>query len=131
MVDILDAIYQRLLQNSVIQSHCKDRIYYYMYPETADKSKPFLIISPLEPPSEDVFGSDSASVESVSVQIDVESQNRLTVKEIQLAVRKELKQLNITQDLGGLDEYFPETTRYVDSRRYSGLPFSLYKEEFK
>ncbi|WP_088838935.1 DUF3168 domain-containing protein [Listeria sp. ILCC792] len=131
MVDILDVIYQRFVQNSTIQAHCEDRIYYYTYPETADKSKPFLIISPLEPPIEDIFGSDSGTVERVSIQIDVESQNRLTAKEIQLAVKEELKRLNITQDLGGLDDYFPETTRYVDSRRYSGLPFSLYEEEFK
>jgi DNA-binding transcriptional regulator PaaX len=45
----------------------------------------------------------------------------LQVKEIQAEVKKELKKLGFGQLKDGLDEYFNETKRFVDARRYRGL----------
>ncbi|MBC1316593.1 DUF3168 domain-containing protein [Listeria booriae] len=126
MIDVLKEIYNRFMENEIIKSHCEGRIKFYSYPETADDTKPFMIISLLEPPRDATYASDNAKVEHVSVQVDVEAMNRMLVKEIQGQVKQILKEMNVMQELGGLDEYFDETKRFVDSRRYSGFPYSLY-----
>ncbi|MBC2369375.1 DUF3168 domain-containing protein [Listeria booriae] len=126
MIDILKEIHDRFIQNEVIVQYCEGRIKFYKYPETADDAKPFIIISLLEPPREATYASDNAKVEYVSIQVDVEATDRMLVKEIQGQIKQILKEMNVMQELGGLDEYFDETKRFVDSRRYSGFPYSLY-----
>lgn len=130
MIDVLDEVYKRLLEDDFIRLTCEDRIKYYTIPETLNINKPFMLISFLEPTREVVYRSDIPSVESVELQIDVEGSDRKVVKEIQHHVRNVLKKMNLKQEIGGLDTYFDETKRFVDSRRYSGLPFNLYKEEY-
>lgn len=130
MIDVLDEVYKRLLEDDFIRLTCEDRIKYYTIPETLNTNKPFMLISFLEPTREVVYRSDIPSVESVELQIDVEGSDRKVVKEIQHHVRNVLKKMNLKQEIGGLDTYFDETKRFVDSRRYSGLPFNLYKEEY-
>ncbi|MBC1233628.1 DUF3168 domain-containing protein [Listeria booriae] len=126
MIDILKEIHDRFMQNEIIVQHCEGRMKFYKYPETADDTKPFIIISLLEPPREATYASDDAKVEHVSIQVDVEATDRMLVKEIQGQIKQILKEMNVMQELGGLDEYFDETKRFVDSRKYSGFPYSLY-----
>ncbi|KGL46246.1 hypothetical protein EP56_02265 [Listeriaceae bacterium FSL A5-0209] len=126
MIDILNEIHDRFIQNEIIIQHCKGRIKFYKYPETADDTKPFIIISLLEPPREATYASDESKVEHVSIQVDAEAMDRMLVKEIQGQVKQILKEMNVMQEPGGLDEYFEETKRFVDSRRYSGFPYFLY-----
>lgn len=130
IVDILNEIYKKLMENELISSQCADRIKFYSYPETGNKEAPFIMITPLETPFETVFASDQANAEYIAFQIDVEGTDRNVIKEIQNEIRNILKKLNLRQERGGLDTYFDETKRFVDSRRYSGLPFSLFKEVF-
>ncbi|EAC4365487.1 DUF3168 domain-containing protein [Listeria monocytogenes] len=127
MIDILNIIYTTLSKNDIIHTTCEERIKYYDFPSTGDSNKTFLLIIPLDVPVPTNFSSNEAMWEDFLVQIDVQSDNRLIVKQIQEEVRKEMKQLGFGQLAGGLDEYFPETGRFVDARKYSGLPYKLYQ----
>ncbi|MPN64218.1 hypothetical protein SDC9_211989 [bioreactor metagenome] len=75
----------------------------------------------MDVPNEAYHGSDQElSIEHL-IQIDVESTYRTTCKQIQHEIKKEMKKLSFGQVSGqGLDEYFPETKRFVDARRYDG-----------
>ncbi|EAC7323783.1 TPA: DUF3168 domain-containing protein [Listeria monocytogenes] len=127
MIDILNIIYTTLSKNDIIHTTCEERIKYYDFPSTGDSNKTFLLIIPLDVPVPTNFSSNKAMWEDFLVQIDVQSDNRLIVKQIQEEVRKEMKQIGFGQLAGGLDEYFPETGRFVDARKYSGLPYKLYQ----
>ncbi|EPA3485505.1 DUF3168 domain-containing protein [Listeria monocytogenes] len=127
MIDILNIIYTTLSKNDIIHTTCEERIKYYDFPSTGDSNKTFLLIIPLDVPVPTIFSSNEAMWEDFLVQIDVQSDNRLIVKQIQEEVRKEMKQIGFGQLAGGLDEYFPETGRFVDARKYSGLPYKLYQ----
>ncbi|EIM4495854.1 DUF3168 domain-containing protein [Listeria monocytogenes] len=127
MIDILNIIYTTLSKNDIIHTTCEERIKYYDLPSTGDSNKTFLLIIPLDVPVPTNFSSNEAMWEDFLVQIDVQSDNRLIVKQIQEEVRKEMKQIGFGQLAGGLDEYFPETGRFVDARKYSGLPYKLYQ----
>ncbi|MDV7767603.1 DUF3168 domain-containing protein [Peribacillus sp. CSMR9] len=121
MTDGLMVIYNQLRSNELIVSLCADRIKFYEYPETGDASKPFIVIDPLDVPVPTVYASNENHANEYLYQIDVESTNRLQVKEIQAEIKKELKKLGFGQLKDGLDEYFKETKRFVDARRYQGL----------
>ncbi|HEL8560471.1 TPA: DUF3168 domain-containing protein [Listeria monocytogenes] len=127
MIDILNILYTTLSKNDIIHTTCEERIKYYDFPSTGDSNKTFLLIIPLDVPVPTNFSSNEAMWEDFLVQIDVQSDDRLTVKQIQEEVRKEMKQIGFGQLAGGLDEYFPETGRFVDARKYSGLPYKLYQ----
>ncbi|MCB2488337.1 DUF3168 domain-containing protein [Listeria monocytogenes] len=127
MIDILNIIYTTLSKNDIIHTTCEERIKYYDFPSTGDSNKTFLLIIPLDVPVPTNFSSNEAMWEDFLVQIDVQSDNRLIVKKIQEEVRKEMKRIGFGQLAGGLDEYFPETGRFVDARKYSGLPYMLYQ----
>ncbi|ADB68110.1 TPA: DUF3168 domain-containing protein [Listeria monocytogenes] len=127
MIDILNIIYTTLSKNDIIHTTCEERIKYYDFPSTGDSNKTFLLIIPLDVPVPTNFSSNEAVWEDFLVQIDVQSDNRLIVKQIQEEVRKEMKRIGFGQLAGGLDEYFPETGRFVDARKYSGLPYKLYQ----
>jgi len=124
---MLDNIYEALCTNEYIHNLTFNeeteeyRIKYYQQPETADKSGVFITIRPVDVPNEAYHGSDrELSIEHL-IQIDVESKYRATCKQIQYEIKKEMKTLGFGQVSGqGLDEYFSETNRYVDARRYDG-----------
>ncbi|MBC5712432.1 hypothetical protein H8S75_31520 [Hungatella sp. L12] len=118
MKDMLNTIYGAMMGNEVIIGNCADRIKYYLYPETGDTGLPFITIRPMQPPQDAVYGSDKALACEFLYQIDVQSQDRKKCKEIQQAVKSVMQDLGFSQQPGGLDEYFEETKRYVDARRY-------------
>lgn len=96
------------------------RIRGYQYPETADKSGPFITIRPLEPISDAYFASNYEMAKRFWYQIDVESGNPRIAKQLQAEIKEEMRDLGFRQTSGGLDEYFSETKHYVDARRYVG-----------
>ena len=116
MNDMLMEIYNVLKTSTKIDS---TRIKFYETPENMDlNSAPFIVISPLNPPEPSYYGSDNELAMEMTYQINVEATNRIKAKEVQLEVKKLLKQLGFSQLQGGLDTYFKETKRYVDARRY-------------
>lgn len=123
---MLEEIEKQLLQNEYIVNMTKIdaknyRIKAYEYPETGDKNGAFITIRPVSVPEEAYHGSDKElSIEHL-IQIDVEAKYPSVCKEIQFNVKQEMKKLGFGQVKGqGLDEYFPETKRFVDARRYQG-----------
>lgn len=118
MKDMLDIIHKAMLENEVISEKCDGRIKYYLYPETGDMDKPFMTIRPLNPPMAENYASDKNLSYQFFYQIDVQSKDRKTCKEIQKEVKVVMDRLGFTQQQNGLDEYFEETKRYVDARRY-------------
>ena len=118
MKDVLMMVHDALIKNEVISSNCGKRIKFYNYPETGDTSKPFMIITPMNPPEDAVHGSNDNLGEVYYYQIDVQASQRTIPKLVQNEIKKELKKLGFVRTPNGLDEYFPETKRYVDARRY-------------
>ena len=116
MNDMLMEIYNKLATSTIID---KKRIQFYETPENMNlNSAPFVVISPLAPPEPSYYGSDDELAMEMTYQINVEATERTKAKEVQLEVKKLLKQLGFSQLTGGLDTYFKETKRYVDARRY-------------
>lgn len=120
MKDMLSIIYASMTANEVIKQECGERIGYYIYSETADTSGPFLTIRPLQPPVATTYASNQNLGMVFHYQIDVQSSDRMKCKEIQQAVKEVMESLGFAQQSGGLDEYFEETGRFVDARRYLG-----------
>jgi len=127
MKDMLDIIYKALCANKYIRSLTYNeetkqyRIKFYEQPETADKTGAFITVRPVDVPNEAYHGSNKELSISHLIQIDVESKYRATCKQLQFEIKKEMKILDFGQISGqGLDEYFPETKRFVDARRYQG-----------
>ena len=118
MKDMLDIVYNALMANETIKNECAGRIKYYIYPEEADTTQPFITIRPLKPPNVANFASNKNLSYAFSYQLDVQSYDRKKCKEIQREIKKVMEKLGYTQESGGLDEYFEETERYVDARRY-------------
>lgn len=116
MNDMLMEIYNKLATSTIIDNK---RIQFYETPENMNlNSAPFIVISPLAPPEPSYYGSDDELAMEMTYQINVEATERMKAKEVQLEVKKLLKQLGFSQLTGGLDTYFKETKRYVDARRY-------------
>lgn len=118
MKDMLDIIYEKLCEDEVITTECGDRIKFYIYPETGETEKPFVTIRPLMPPLASNYASDKSLGYQFFFQIDVQSYDRKKCKEIQHAIKDVMESNGFSQQSSGLDEYFEETKRFVDARRY-------------
>lgn len=127
--DKMIEIYNLLSSDRYIKDICYNRIKFYNYPETADTSKPFIIIEPLEVITPSIHGSDKELTVQFSYQIDVQSLDRMTVKNLQAKVKELMGSKGFSQLSYGMDEYFKETKRYVDARRYVGNS-SLYDTNY-
>lgn len=128
MKDMMMEVYNRLIKNPLIKektSFINDngkteyRIKFYEAPESLDLAKPFIIIdTPLGPPTSAYYAANKELSRQFSYQINVETMNRMLTKEIAKAVKETMLELGFGQLDGGLDEYFNETKRFVDARRY-------------
>lgn len=113
MQDVMEAIKDYVNDDSVV-------IKSYSLPETLQDVEKFILIVPLNAPEMMSFGSNKNLAMQYSYQINVESQDYEETKKLARAVREAMKSLSWSQSSGGLDEYFEETKRYVDARRYRG-----------
>lgn len=120
MKDMMMDVYIALVANSTINEKVgKERIKFYEVSETLNTSQPFIIIdTPLGPPTSAYHAANKEIAKQFSYQINVESQNRKLTKELAKAVKDTMWELGFGQLTGGLDEYFNETKRFVDARRY-------------
>lgn len=123
--DMLTTIYSQLLSNQTIAALSlaadgRHRIKYYDNPATADHDNLFIVITPMGPQTPIISGSDSELSLQFTFQINVESLDRKACKQAQHEIKKEMFKLGFGQLKEGLDEYFPETSRFVDARRYRG-----------
>lgn len=133
--DMLRIVYDQLLKNQTIKQLTANddgsdyRIKFYDYPETADHGRLFILLQYLEPPRPIIGGSDIELAQEFTLQVDVQSPDRIELKLAQFEIRKVLSSIGFIQLSGGLDEYFPETERYVDARRYRGTT-KLYDTQY-
>ncbi|EOK56650.1 hypothetical protein [Enterococcus faecalis] len=128
MKDMMMEVYNRLIDNPLIRektSFINDngkteyRIKFYEVPETLDTTKPFIVIDNfLGPQTNAYFANNKALSIQFNYQINVESMDRMTTKQISKAVEETMKQIGFGRLDGGLDQYFNETKRFVDARRY-------------
>lgn len=119
MKDMMMEVYNALCENETIKTEVgKSQIKFYETVESLDHDKPFIVVDALGPPESALFGSDKELSQSFSYQINVETKKRMLTKEIQKAIKDTLMDKGFFQLRGGVDEYFPETKRFVDARRY-------------
>ena len=100
----------------------------YYRPESLEKSAPSIVIVPMNPPRQATYGSDKPLRKEFNYQINIEASSKPECTRLALAVEKFLLEMDCYQLSGGLDEYFVETERYVDARRYR-LYSNLYDAE--
>ena len=112
-------IYEALKANPLIaQKVGASGIKMYQVEEDIVTKKPFILIAPLNPSTNAYFGGNSPLSKQFAYQINVESTDLYLVKEISDAIQKTMWQNGFGQLAGGLDEYFEETKRYVEAKRY-------------
>lgn len=120
--DMTQTIYQAFLANTTIEKAVlngkKHAIYYYQMPDGTLPAT-MIIIRPMRPPQTQVSASDGGLNKSLMYQIDVQGSERMVPKNIQAEVEKVMRSLGFLRlNSDELDEYFPDTKRYVDARRF-------------
>lgn len=125
MRDAMSEIYQGLLKNAAIEQATlkgkKHNIYYYEMPD-GELPANLIIIRPYSPPAPAYNGSDKHLAQRLIFQIDVQSVDRMTCKKLQIAIEQSLSELGYRRlPNQELDEYFKDTRRYVDARRYQKI----------
>lgn len=120
MKDMMMEVYNALIENETIKELVTpQRIKFYEVPETLDTTKPFIIIDNFFGPQTNAyFANNKALSIRFNYQINVESTDRMVTKQISKAVEETMKQIGFGRLEGGLDQYFNETKRFVDARRY-------------
>lgn len=124
--DIFEYIEKVLNSNAIVNEHVGNRIFYQVE-ETDEESinLPFIVINSLDPYSPRSFASNNYFNQNFVVQIDVESKEDSITKLVANEITKELFKHYLFKLDGGLDEFFIETQRFVDSRRYEGIPKNI------
>ena len=92
-----------------------------------DDTETSIVLLPVAPPTQTVFGSDTSLSKVFLIQINVESMDRKTCKELQRIIEKIMESEGFYQTVGGLDEYIEDLGRYVDARTYRGVS-RLYED---
>lgn len=120
MKDMMMEVYNALIANETISTKVgKENIKFYEVPETLGTTKPFILIDTFNGPQTNAYHvADKPVSLQFSYQINIESLNRMLTKEIAKSVKDTMWELGYGQLSGGLDEYFKETKRFVDARRY-------------
>ncbi|HJE96595.1 MAG TPA: hypothetical protein K8V00_03150 [Ligilactobacillus acidipiscis] len=131
--DMTQIIYQAFLDNTIIEKTVlngeKHSIYYYEMPD-GTLPNTMIIIRPMRPPQTQVAASDESINKSLLYQIDVQASERMIPKEIQYEVERVMHSLGFFRlNSDELDEYFPDTKRYVDARRFI-KPTNLYDTSY-
>lgn len=122
-------IIQELEKSDVIKELVNKRMRAFVEPN--DKSRAFIIVSPVEPETPVHGASNNFLGEEQHHQIDVQSYSYDEVKTISKEVRRVMNQsFNMYPQSGGVDSYFEDTRRYLISIRYIGTPHKFnYKSK--
>ena len=99
----------------------------FMRDSNLDDTETSIVLVPVAPPMQTVFGSDTSLSKVFLIQINVESIDRKTCKELQRIIEKIMESEGFYQTVGGLDEYIEDLGRYVDARTYRGVS-RLYED---
>lgn len=86
-----------------------------------DDTETSIVLIPVAPPMQTNFGSNASLSKVFLLQVNVESTDRKTCKELQRIIEKIMESESFYQTVGGLDEYIEDLKRYVDARTYKGV----------
>lgn len=117
MTDIIDVVADEFLKNDVLKDVV---IKSFVRPEALPDDASSIVILPVGPPNQSDFASDKPLRKQWMFQVNVETTDYSETKRLAREVEKEMLALSFFQSSGGLDEFFPETGRYVDARTYVG-----------
>lgn len=96
-------------------------------PDSLPNNETSIVIRPVGPPMQAVYGSNTSLAKTFLYQVNVESTNYAECKVLQRKIEKIMEDQGFYQTSGGLDEWIPEIKRYVDARTYKGQS-ALYEE---
>lgn len=121
MKDMLNELMEELATDSEIQEIQQNEGFksYVRYDELP-KDKTSITVIPSGPPESVGFASNDSLSKHFIFQVSIEAIQRDVPKKLQRKVEQILKTKGFYQMLGGLDEYFSTTKRYVDARFYEG-----------
>lgn len=120
--NMAQTIYEAFLSNATIEQFVlegkKNKIFFYEMPDGILPNT-MIIIRPMRPPETQTSGSDEPLNKSLLYQIDVQATEMEVPKNIQAEVERVMRSLGFLRlNSDELDEYFPDTKRYVDARRF-------------
>lgn len=120
--DFAAQIGQAFLEDPTIKHYCEGRIKFYEISDAEEELEmPCIYLDPVGPPMESAMASDKALANEFVYQVSVESQDRLVTKAIQQRANQIMRErFGFSQVYGGLDEYFSDSDKFVDARRYRG-----------
>ena len=122
--DKLGELYEALKKDESLTDIC---IKSFERPEKLEDDETSIVIIPLGPPMQTIYGSDKSLAKVFLYQINVESINRVECKKLQKKIEKIMESQGFHQTSGGLDEWIPEIKRYADARTYKGVS-NLYEK---
>lgn len=120
--NMAQTIYEAFLSNTTIEQAVlegkKHKIFFYEMPDGILPNT-MIIIRPMRPPETQASGSNEPLNKSLLYQIDVQATEMEVPKNIQAEVERVMRSLGFLRlNSDELDEYFPDTKRYVDARRF-------------
>lgn len=120
--NMAQTIYEAFLSNTTIEQAVledkKHKIFFYEMPDGVLPNI-MIIIRPMRPPETQASGSNEPLNKSLLYQIDVQATEMEAPKNIQAEVERVMRSLGFLRlNSDELDEYFPDTKRYVDARRF-------------
>ena len=122
--DRLEEIWEKLIEDERLSDIS---IKSFVRDSNLDDTETSIVLVPVAPPMQTNYGSDTSLSKVFLIQINVESTNRKTCKELQRIIEKVMESEGFYQTVGGLDEYIEDLGRYVDARTYRGVS-RLYED---
>lgn len=123
-------IAKALYESDLIKRHCEGRVKLFDVEEEHDDNTSKIFIDPIDVPNDIAYGSNKPLSSEFIYQISVETKNYRLTKALQQECKKIMRdKFGFFQLQNGLDEYFKETKKYVDARRYNGRS-KLYDSDY-
>ncbi|WP_287786045.1 hypothetical protein [Megamonas sp.] len=120
--DFMTKIAQSFDDDPLIKKYCDGRIRMYEISDAEEELEmPCIYLDPVGPSQETAYASNKALADEFVFQVSVESRDRLVTKAIQQRAKSIMREkFSFSQTYGGLDEYFSDSDKFVDARRYRG-----------
>lgn len=118
--DVINSLYNKLIEDPFIAEHATGRIKFYEYPDTGEVSAPFIIIDPLDVPLPGDYADDTWLTYDYIYQVDVWSKDRQLTRQLSFKVAEILWGLNFGNYGGSGDEWDRDTGIFRQARRFRG-----------
>ena len=93
-------------------------IRFYKWTDETRVSYPFILIVPTSPPLSGTHANDEELTKVLTYDIHVQSDSVETTRDLMIVIHKIMKWIGFAQLPGGVDDYFEDTRKYVQARRY-------------